>query len=90
MGLCLVGRRPIHSKGAYSIGPGLNATFTFLCPRSSMTRPLVPIGLLTNVISRLRLFGFRCRIEQFRVSDLGFEFRPPNPRPETRDQKPTA
>jgi hypothetical protein len=48
MGLCLVGRRLIHSKGTDS------------------------------------------RIEQFLVSDLAFEFRPPNARTETRDQKPTA
>jgi hypothetical protein len=34
MGLCLVGHRSIHSKSGYSIRPGLNVTFLFLCPRS--------------------------------------------------------
>jgi hypothetical protein len=33
MGLCLVGRHPVHSKGGYFIGPGLNVTFIYLCPR---------------------------------------------------------
>ncbi len=27
MGLCLVGHHPIHSRGDYSDGPGLNASF---------------------------------------------------------------
>ena len=34
MGLWFVGRRPVLSKGGYSNSPDLNATFTFVCPRS--------------------------------------------------------
>lgn len=34
LGLCLEGRHPIRSKGGYSIGLGLNVTFSLLCPRS--------------------------------------------------------
>ena len=34
MGLWLVDRRPVLSKGGYSNGPGLNAIFTLVCPRS--------------------------------------------------------
>jgi hypothetical protein len=42
MGLCLDSRRPVHSKGGYSIGPGLNVTFLRLCPPAlSMARPLL-------------------------------------------------
>jgi hypothetical protein len=33
MSLCLVGHRPIRSRGGYANGRGLNAYFTFRCPR---------------------------------------------------------
>src|SRR5262245_14544422 len=33
--LCLGGHHPIHSRSGYSSGYGLNASFTFGCPRSS-------------------------------------------------------
>jgi hypothetical protein len=39
IGLCLVGRHPIRSKGAYSSGPGLNETLTFPLSAASMARP---------------------------------------------------
>src|SRR5918996_2373249 len=39
MGLWLVGRRPVLSEGGYSNSPDLNATFTFVCLRSPLTRP---------------------------------------------------
>ena len=46
MSFCLEGRHPIHSGGAYLIGPGLNVTFVLLCPRSP---GLVPrIRMSTN------------------------------------------
>ena len=32
MGLCLVGHHPIHSRGDYSDGPGLNAFFRVAAP----------------------------------------------------------
>jgi hypothetical protein len=35
MGLGPEDRHPIHSEGEVSMSPGLNATFTLLCPRSS-------------------------------------------------------
>jgi len=41
MGLCLVGHHPIHSRGGYSNGPGLNASFRFECPRSPRLAPWV-------------------------------------------------
>lgn len=34
IGLCLAGRHPVHSKGGYSNGPGLNSCFRLGCPRS--------------------------------------------------------
>jgi len=39
MGLSLVGRHPIRSKGDYSYGQGLNASFGFGCPRSPRLVP---------------------------------------------------
>jgi hypothetical protein len=39
IGLCLIGRHPIHSMGGHSAGPGLNASFTFPSVLS-MARPL--------------------------------------------------
>ena len=35
MGFCLEGRHPIHSRGGYSMGPGLNVSFMLLCPCSA-------------------------------------------------------
>jgi hypothetical protein len=46
MGLCLVGRHPIHSEGGYSHGLGQNATSAFLCPRSSGLAPRLLDGYL--------------------------------------------
>jgi hypothetical protein len=40
MGLCLVGHNPIHSRGGYSNGPGLNASFRVRMPALSTARPL--------------------------------------------------
>jgi hypothetical protein len=39
--LCLIGHHPIRSSGGYFNRPGLNASFTFACPRLYMTRPSV-------------------------------------------------
>ena len=47
MGLWLVGRRPVLSKGGYSNSPDLNAAFTFVCLALSMTRPRSLRTLLT-------------------------------------------
>ena len=46
IGLCLVGHRPIRSEGGYSPGPGLKATCTLLCPRSTGLAPRLPFGCL--------------------------------------------
>src|SRR5574341_1698953 len=49
MDLCLVGRHPIRSSGGHSNGPGLNAYFTFTCPRSPRLAPWSPhVYLLMN------------------------------------------
>jgi len=48
IGLNLVGHRPIRSRGGYSNGPGLNATFRIRMPTLSTTRPLVVVCLVTN------------------------------------------
>ena len=39
MGLCFIGHHPIHSKGGYFNGPGLNSRSTFVCPRSPGLTP---------------------------------------------------
>jgi hypothetical protein len=39
IGLCLVDHHPIRSRGGYSNGPGLNASFRFGCPRFPRLAP---------------------------------------------------
>ncbi len=60
MGLCLVGRHPIHSEGGYSHGLGQNATFAFLCPCSS---GLAPRSLDGYLLMNSLVIGFRIRLD---------------------------
>ncbi len=48
MGMYLVGHHPVRSKGGDLHRPGLNATSTFLCPRSSGLTPRLPLGYLLS------------------------------------------
>jgi hypothetical protein len=62
IGLYLVGHRPVHSEGGYSLSSGLNAICTLLCPRSTGLAPSVALrllnnGLLNNFARRTRATG---------------------------------
>jgi iron(III) transport system substrate-binding protein len=50
MGLYLVGRHPIRSKGAYSVGRGLNATSTSLCPQPPRLASRVCVSECARII----------------------------------------
>jgi hypothetical protein len=51
MGLWLVGRRPVFSKGGYSHSPDLKATFTFVCPRHLLHLQITSFRIFANTLA---------------------------------------